>query len=231
MKTRQTTENRGVIYAPYRKDEKTKPSLEGFPVQNCPDDDGPRPCNGPKPLSWTVAPWEDGQQYTIFLNTSFVSPKLVNEFVNLLVTVTDKDSIFIHLPCNLYLDDAEFIASAISLCRAKMVLMSAPYVLDSATAYLLTFADRIFSSRCGIVRIGLPEISAYGKVVDADNALRMNKYRILHVLTALRHAGFIASDEEYIHIVKHQGYICIHGRRLAELIGRINETSSLVDDD
>ena len=230
MRKNSVQESGGVVYAPYRKDDKIAASTEGFPVSNCPEGADGRG-GGPRPLSWTVVPWEDGQEISIFLNTGFISPKLINELVNLLVTVTEKDALFIHLPCNLYLDDAEFIASAISLCKAKTVKMSAPYILDSATAYLMTFADQIVASRCGIVRIGLPEISAYGKVTDADNALRANKYRILHILTKLRRAGFIASDEEFLHIVKRQGTICIHGKRLTELVAKINATSSPVDDD
>jgi hypothetical protein len=95
-------------------------------------------------------------------------------------------------------------------------------VLNSPAAFIATSGDRLIPYEYGIMVIDLPTIASFGKVIDTDNAVRIHKTRILHVLNTLKGRGFIHTDENFLHIVKEQGSYCIYGKKLKETIDNAN---------
>ena len=159
-------------------------------------------------------------RWTFFLTES-PSDRMLRDFVHKMHLPAENDEVVIHAPSEIDIDTAEIISSAIQCCRGH-VTISAPYILNSPAAYVATSGDTMVNYNYGIMVINLPSIASYGKVIDTDNAVRIHKTRILHILHALKEKGFIPTDEDFLHIVKEQGSYCIHGEKLKACVDAMN---------
>ena len=147
---------------------------------------------------------------------------VTNDFITKLEQVKENDCILIHGPACCYTDDAEVICAAISRCKAKEKLISSPYILDIGAASILLTATKIIHSVCNLIRLSPPRVSGGGAMQDARMAFENNVYRNTIVIKNLLKAGFITQDE-YNHLVEEQGGVCLHGKRLKEIIDIFNQ--------
>ena len=181
----------------------------------------PEQVKPPRQLIFAKEELPDSKYRWTFFLTETPSDKLVRDFVHKMHLPAENDEVFIHGPSEIDIDSAEIISSAIQCCRGN-VTISAPYVLNSAAAFVATAGDHMVPYQYGIMVIGLPAIASFGKVIDTDNAVRIHKTRILHILNTLKAKGFIHNDQEYLHIVKEQGSCAIFGEQLANDIENSN---------
>lgn len=200
-----------------------KPNLADYSsedLKNCPGF-VPFEQKPPRQLIWTKEELPDNKMQWTFYLTETPSDKLVRDFVHKMHLPADSDEVMIHAPSEIDIDSAEIIASAIQCCRAN-VTISAPYVLNSPAAFVATSGNKLIPYQYGIMVIDLPTIASFGKVIDTDNAVRIHKTRILHVLHSLRDRGFIHTEDNFLHIVKEQGSYCIFGDKLKQTIEGAN---------
>ena len=175
----------------------------------------------PRQLIFTRDELPDNRVAWTFFLTEFVTERMAKDFVCKMLLPSDKDIVLIHAPSELDLDSSEVLSSAVQQCKAD-VTISAPYILNTAAAFFATSGNNLIPFSYGISVLNLPPVAAYGKVIDADNSVRMHKTRILHFLNTLRKYHFIDTEEAFLHIVKKQGAYCIFGKKLAEIIKSAN---------
>ena len=166
---------------------------------------------------------EQKSLWTFHLNAEFLGFSTINDFVNKMLMVKENDSVLIHGPAALYIDDAEVIYSAIKRCKSKSIIISSPYILNSPAAYILTAARKIVSSPAGVVHMDAGYIGGCGKPSDARNGLLSEEFRVKYILNVLKENGFL-TDEDINHIMTNQGQVCKHGKTLASIIENYNKT-------
>ena len=191
-------------------------SIEDFRNMCLPLDQKP-----PRQLIFTKEALADNNVLWTFFLTGTPTDKIIRDFVHKMHLPGEHDEVRIHAPSEIDLDSAEIISSAIQCCRAP-VTISAPYVLNSPAAFVATSGDNIVPCKYGIMVIDLPTIASFGKVIDTDNAVRIHKTRILHLLRALQRRGFIHTEDNFLHIVKDQGSYCVYGDKLKTTIDGAN---------
>ena len=159
--------------------------------------------------------------WTFYMTGSFITERMIKDFVHKMHLPAPEDEVFIHCPSELDLDSAEIISSAITSCKAH-VTTSAPYVLDTGAAIVATSGNRMVPFSYGIMIVGIPQVAAFGKLIDSENAIRIHKIRIGRFLQKFKAEGFIPDDESFMHIVKQQGTSCVHCAQLCEIIKQYN---------
>lgn len=181
-------------------------------------------CGGPrkKPLFFTKNICKETNTCCWEFFLTDVMFTVMNDFVSKLEQVKDTDCILVHGPATCYGDDAEVVCSAIERCKAKEKIISSPYILDIGAASILLTATKILNSVCGLIRLSPPRISGGGVVQDARMAFENDIYRKTLVLKNLMAAGFI-TQEEFNHLVEEQGGVCLHGKKLAQIIDVYNQ--------
>ena len=175
----------------------------------------------PRQLIFTREEIADNRIRWTFFMTETPNDKMVRDFVHKMHLPGEDDEVMIHAPSEIDIDSADIISSAIQMCKAR-VRISAPSVLNSPSVFVATSGDNLVPYQYGVMVIDLPTIASYGKVIDTDNAVRIHKTRILHVLNTLKTRGFLQGDENFLHIVKEQGSYCIYGKKLKEAIDNAN---------
>ena len=233
--------NKGVEFADYHEDPvKTEVSTEGIVDAQMKyrnhqgdnflrrlDDDYVDCCAGPgresRPIPYlkkVLSP--EKTLWTFYLNTYHLGFSIINDFINKMLLVKESDAIMIHGPAALVIDDAEVLYSAIKRCKSKMIVMSSPYILNSAAAYLLTAANKIVNSPAGVIHMDSGYVGGCGKPTDARNGLQSEEFRITRILGVLKNNGFV-TEEDIVHIMTNQGQVCKHGKVLSAIIEKYNE--------
>lgn len=181
-------------------------------------------CGGPrkKPVTYIKTKCSiDGSQYWEFFMPD-VTFTVLNDFVSKLSTVKPEESIMLHGPANCCVDDALVIISAIKRCVAKKVYISSPYILDIPAAAILCAGDVIINSVCGLMRLETPRVGAGGAVQDAKASFDNSLNNVSMLLKTLKDNGFV-TDDECKYMINDQGSVCIHGKKLAEIVDVFNQ--------
>lgn len=181
----------------------------------------------PRMLIWTkkVCPETKVTDWTFYLCNLFLTFRIINDFVNKMLLPKAGDNVHIYLPAQLYIDDAEVIASAMSNCASKNICVSAPYILDSGAAYLMCFAKHIHYSPAYVAHIDMSCVGGGGKLTDAANSINSSVYRAQHILNTLHNNGFL-NDEQMKHITDNQGEIVLFGEEYKRIIDEFNARHS-----
>ena len=174
-------------------------------------------------LIWTknVNPESKSTSWTFYLNTMFLSFRMINDFVNKMLLPKPEDQVHIYAPAEVYIDDAEVIHSAIMNCACKNVRMTAPYILNSGAAYLMTAATKLDISPACVAHIDMACVGGGGKGNDAINAVVSGTERAKRILTVLKERGFI-TDSDMEHIVTNQGEIVLFGDKYRSILEQYN---------
>ena len=159
--------------------------------------------------------------WTFYLNQMFLSFKMINDFVNKMLLPKAGDCVHIYLPAEVYIDDAEVIASAISNCATQKICMTAPYILNSGAAYLMCFAKHIDISPACVAHIDMAMVGGGGKLTDACNAINSGNKRAYRILKKLSDNGFL-NEQDMIHITNNQGEIVLYGDKYAQILRTFN---------
>lgn len=163
----------------------------------------------------------DGSQYwEFFLQT--INFTTLNDFVAKLSTVKPEESVMVHGPSCCCVDDALVIISALKRCVAKKIYISSPYILDIPSAAILCAGDVIINSVCGLIRLETPKVGAGGAVQDAKASFDNSMNNIALLLKLLSDNGFV-TDEECKYMINDQGSVCIHGKKLSQLVDVYNQ--------
>jgi hypothetical protein len=165
---------------------------------------------------------EQKSLWTFHLNAEFLGFSTINDFVNKMLMVKENDSVLIHGPSAVYIDDAEVVYSAIKRCKSQKIVISSPYILNTPAAYLLTATNKIVSSPSGVIHMDAGFVGGCGKPTDAMNGMQCEVFRVKRILEVLKNNGFL-DDKDIDYIMTNQGQVCKHGRELATIIEKYNE--------
>jgi hypothetical protein len=182
-------------------------------------------CGRPAPhqLIWTKKISDDKKStcWTFYLNQMFLSFRIINDFVNKMLLPKAGDCVHIYLPAEVYIDDAEVLASAIANCATQKICMTAPYILNSGAAYLMCFAKHINISPACVAHIDMAMVGGGGKLADAVHSIECGKIRATKILFKLKECGFV-TDADLDHIVNNQGEIVLFGDKYAQILRSLN---------
>ena len=182
--------------------------------QNCSDDS-----RGCCKLMYTKRCKQEGNaRWSFYLNVPTLKQYTVNEFVMVMRQVKEDDGVLIHLPAMTSLTVAESLAAAIQHCRSKQIFCAIPFVGDTTTAYVASFADIIVASEYSMMEFDTPNIVGHGAHLDAVSGLESDLRRYVVMHNRLREVGLM-NEEDYEHIRKRQGRICVY---CDELMKRVN---------
>ena len=197
-------------------------SMEDLPSVNGGDvtSDMSSRMQSPENIAYTInaLPKGDGKMISFYMNFLNLTSQALNQFVMLSdVLVTPKDAMLIHFNSSLYCDEAETIYSAISACKAKAKIGSAPYILNTAGFFPVLACNYIISSPYLFAHFDTPSIRGGGNLRDAENGFAFDKRRKLRLLSEIHEAGFLP-DEAYDKILNQQGSYTLYGKEYIEAV-------------
>lgn len=201
-------------------------SMEDLPSVNGGDvtSDMSSRMQSPDNIAYTINPLPKGggKMISFYMNFLNLTSQAINQFVMLSdILVTEKDGMLIHFNSSLYCDEAETIYSAISACKAKAKVGSAPYILNTAGFFPVLACDYIISSPYVFAHFDTPSIRGGGNFRDAENGFAFDKRRKLRLLEKTNEAGFL-SAAAYEKILKQQGSYTLYGKEYIDAIARFN---------
>jgi len=174
-------------------------------------------------LEYTKRTMKDGRaRWSFFLDKPVLKQYTVNEFVLMMRHVRENDRVMIYLPAMTTLTMAETLASSIQHCASKLIICVAPFTSDSTTAYVASQANVIVTSILGMMEFDTPNIVGHGNHRDAVAGLESDLRRYVVMHNHLRKVGLM-SDEEYEHIRKRQGRVCVFSDELMQRIDAFNK--------
>lgn len=158
--------------------------------------------------------------WTFFLNGT-VNLIICNNLITKLCQVGRSDTVHIHGPSDINIDMAEILASAMSVCNAANITYTAPFITSLPAAYLVTYADIMTNSECGLMMVCYPFAVIGGRNIDVKCGMAYEHNRRVYMVNRLTAAGFI-SNEAAQHIVEKQGIVSIYGSKLGAAITNFN---------
>ena len=204
-------------------------SLEDFSVKPVIAEDGEKGTDNSRcscSLMYTKRERPEGNaRWSFYLNVPTLKQYTVNEFVMMMRQVKEDDGVLIHLPSMTTLTVAETLAAAIKHCASKKVFCAAPFIGDTTTAYVASFARCIVSCEYAMMEFDTPNIVGHGAHLDAVAGLESDLRRYVVMHNRLRDVGLM-SEEDYEHIRKRQGRICIYGDELMKRIDAFNKANN-----
>ena len=179
----------------------------------------------PDNITYTIntLPSGNGKMISFYMNVLNLMPQAINQFVMLSdVLATENDAILIHFNSSLYCDEAETIHAAISSCKAKAKIASAPYTLNTAGFFPVLACTHILASPYVFAHFDTPSIRGGGNFKDAENGFSFDKNRKLRLVRMIHEEGFIP-DDAFEKITERQGSYTLYGQTYINAINQFNK--------